>query len=148
MALAAASMTRMNRLERWGSRFALGGLLCLASAPATAAPDDAGRARVEASATVPNPELADAGLERKVEALLAQMTLAEKVGQMVQFPASRAVVGPEIAGQNYEAMIAVGEIGALNVADLKRANAYQHSLPVVQYIYQGLGLTGGAGQEP
>ena len=90
----------------------MGGALILLSAAA-------------AWAQVPNPELVDPALQRKVEALLSRMTLEEKVGQMVQFPATNALVGPRLAGQDFEPMIAAGQIGALNVSDAKRANAYQ-----------------------
>lgn len=74
---------------------------------------------------IPNRELADKALNKKVDALLAKMTLEEKVGQMVQFTANSAPVGPDLGRQSFEPLIANGEIGALNVANLKRATEFQ-----------------------
>jgi beta-glucosidase len=79
-----------------------------------------------ASAFVPNPQLTDPALNKKVDALLAKMTLEEKVGQLVQF-SSGTPTGPGTGRQSYDAMIAAGQVGALlNVADAKQANAFQH----------------------
>ncbi len=76
-------------------------------------------------APVPNAQLLDKSLNKKVNALLAKMTLEEKVGQLVQF-SSGAPTGPGTGRQSYDAMIAAGEVGALlNVADPKKANAFQ-----------------------
>lgn len=73
----------------------------------------------------PNPELTGKELNRRVDALLARMTLEEKVGQLVQFSAG-APTGPGTGRESYDAMIAQGEVGSLlNVADAKKANAYQ-----------------------
>ncbi|MHB1673056.1 MAG: glycoside hydrolase family 3 N-terminal domain-containing protein [Acidobacteriaceae bacterium] len=78
-----------------------------------------------AAAFVPNPQLTDAALNKKVDALLAKMTLEEKVGQLVQF-SSGAPTGPGTGRQSYDDMIAAGQVGALlNVADAKKANAFQ-----------------------
>jgi beta-glucosidase len=77
-------------------------------------------------AHAPNPQLLDETLNKKVNALLAKMTLEEKVGQLVQF-SSGAPTGPGTGRQSYDAMIAAGQVGALlNVADPKKANAFQH----------------------
>jgi beta-glucosidase len=74
----------------------------------------------------PNAQLVDKSLNKKVNALLAKMTLEEKVGQLVQF-SSGAPTGPGTGRQGYDAMIASGQVGALlNVADAKKANAFQH----------------------
>jgi beta-glucosidase len=74
----------------------------------------------------PNAQLIDKTLNKKVNALLAKMTLEEKVGQLVQF-SSGAPTGPGTGRQSYNAMIAAGEVGSLlNVADPKKANAFQH----------------------
>ncbi|MHB1958133.1 MAG: beta-glucosidase BglX [Acidobacteriaceae bacterium] len=79
-----------------------------------------------ASAFVPNPQLTDPALNKKVDALLAKMTLEEKVGQLVQF-SSGTPTGPGTGRQSYDAMIAAGQVGALlNVANAKQANAFQH----------------------
>ena len=78
------------------------------------------------NSSVPNPQLTDPALNKKVDALLAKMTLEEKVGQLVQF-SSGTPTGPGTGRQSYDAMIAVGDVGALlNVADPKKANAFQH----------------------
>src|SRR6185437_12551184 len=75
---------------------------------------------------IPNAQLADKALNKKVEALLAKMTLEEKVGQLVQFSSGEAT-GPGTGRQGYDTMIAAGEVGSLlNVADAKKANAFQH----------------------
>lgn len=74
---------------------------------------------------VPNPQLTDPALNKKVDALLSKMTLAEKVGQLVQF-SSGTPTGPGTQRQGYDQMIAAGEVGAmLNVADPHKANAFQ-----------------------
>ena len=78
------------------------------------------------NSSVPNPQLTDPALNKKVDALLAKMTLEEKVGQLVQF-SSGTPTGPGTGRQGYDAMIAAGDVGALlNVADPKKANAFQH----------------------
>ncbi|MGO8718366.1 MAG: beta-glucosidase BglX [Acidobacteriaceae bacterium] len=74
---------------------------------------------------VPNPQLTDPALNKKVDALLAKMTLEEKVGQLVQF-SSGTPTGPGTGRQSYDAMIAAGQVGSLlNVTDPKKANAFQ-----------------------
>jgi len=74
----------------------------------------------------PNPQLTDKELNKKVNALLAKMTLDEKVGQLVQF-SSGAPTGPGTGRASYDAMIAAGQVGSLlNVADAKKANTFQH----------------------
>ena len=68
-----------------------------------------------AAAAQPNPA-AETG-ERRVEALLARMTLAEKVGQLVQYPSDT----PDLA-----ARVGRGEVGAvLNVTGAAAVNALQ-----------------------
>ncbi len=75
---------------------------------------------------VPNAQLTDKALNKKVDALLAKMTLEEKVGQLVQF-SSGAPTGPGTGREGYDAMIAAGQVGSLlNVSDPKKANAFQH----------------------
>lgn len=75
---------------------------------------------------VPNPQLTDPALNKKVDALLQKMTLEEKVGQLVQFSVG-APTGPGTGRQSYDDMIAAGQVGALlNVVDPKKANEYQH----------------------
>ncbi len=75
---------------------------------------------------VPNPQLTDPALNKKVEALLQKMTLEEKVGQLVQFSVGTPT-GPGTGRQSYDDMIAAGQVGALlNVVDPKTANKFQH----------------------
>ena len=79
-----------------------------------------------ASIPVPNSQLTEKALNKRVDALLSKMTLEEKVGQLVQF-SSGAPTGPGTGRENYDTMIAAGQVGSLlNVADAKKANAFQH----------------------
>lgn len=81
---------------------------------------------IASNAPAPNAELTDKSLNKKVNALLSQMTLEEKIGQLVQF-SSGAPTGPGTGRQGYDTMIAAGQVGSLlNVADPKKANAFQH----------------------
>lgn len=81
---------------------------------------------VASAPAVPNTQLTDKDLNKKVDALLSKMTLEEKVGQLVQF-SSGAPTGPGTGRENYDTMIANGQVGSLlNVADAKKANAFQH----------------------
>lgn len=69
--------------------------------------------------------LADGAVERKVEDLLKQMTLEEKVGQLVQYSAGTPT-GPGTGRSDYQAMIAKGLVGSLfNLEDERAANRYQ-----------------------
>jgi len=78
------------------------------------------------STFVPNPQLTDPALNKKVDALLDKMTLEEKVGQLVQFSIGTPT-GPGTGRQSYDDMIAAGQVGALlNVVDAKQANKFQH----------------------
>jgi len=70
--------------------------------------------------------LADPTIEKKVDALLKQMTLEEKVGQLVQYSVGTAT-GPGTGRDRYDDMVEKGEVGSLyNLADVKAANYYQH----------------------
>lgn len=65
-------------------------------------------------------------LERKVEALLKQMTLAEKVGQLNQYSYGTPT-GPGTGRSKVEESIQRGEIGSfLNVTDPALSNRLQH----------------------
>ncbi|MBV9572941.1 MAG: glycoside hydrolase family 3 C-terminal domain-containing protein [Acidobacteriales bacterium] len=69
--------------------------------------------------------IADPRLDVRVESILKRMTVAEKVGQLVQYSAGQAT-GPGTGRTDYETMIARGEIGALlNVNDPHQINSYQ-----------------------
>jgi beta-glucosidase len=64
-------------------------------------------------------------IESKVNALLKQMTLEEKVGQLNQYSAG-APTGPGTGRSDYVEMISKGEIGSLfNVKGAKDTNAFQ-----------------------
>ena len=68
----------------------------------------------------------DPSLDAKVENLLRQMTLEEKVGQLVQYSPGQAT-GPGAGRSDYKELIAGGQIGALfNVTTAKETNAFQH----------------------
>src|SRR6266481_2860329 len=67
----------------------------------------------------------DPVLNAKVESLLRKMTLAEKIGQLVQYSAGQPT-GPGTGRTDYNDMIAKGEIGALfNISTAKETNAFQ-----------------------
>ncbi|HWY20506.1 MAG TPA: glycoside hydrolase family 3 N-terminal domain-containing protein, partial [Candidatus Acidoferrum sp.] len=67
----------------------------------------------------------DPSLDAKVENLLRQMTLEEKVGQLVQYSPGQAT-GPGAGRSDYKELIADGQIGALfNVTTAKETNAFQ-----------------------
>ena len=89
-----------------------------------------------------NAQLAAPAIERKVDALLKQMTLDEKLGQLVQYSdsgynealtAEEATAGPgknPTAHQNVDAMalVAAGKLGSLlNTVGQARTNALQHA---------------------
>jgi len=89
-----------------------------------------------------NPQLVSPELERKVNALLAKMTLEEKLGQLVQYNTVGATSATVAAGQgadlaanpeaNYHLdpmqLAATGRMGSmLNVTGAARINAYQHA---------------------
>jgi len=78
-----------------------------------------------------NPQLAEQAISIKVEALLSKMTLREKVGQLAQYSAG-VPAGPGTGRQDYDTMIANGDIGAMvnegdahTTFDLKKTNAFQ-----------------------
>jgi beta-glucosidase len=78
------------------------------------------------SAAVPNAQLASKDLNAKVEALLKQMTLEEKIGQTVQYSAGFAT-GPEGSKMSYDELTQKGALGSmLNVYGAERTNHYQH----------------------
>jgi hypothetical protein len=71
--------------------------------------------------------LSDASVERKIEALLKQMTLEEKVGQLVQYSVGTPT-GPGTGRTGYPEMIASGEVGALfNLENVQQVNLFQHA---------------------
>lgn len=67
----------------------------------------------------------DSQREAQIDSLLKEMTLEEKVGQLVQYSAGQPT-GPGTGRSDYEEMIAHGQIGSLfNVLDPHQINAYQ-----------------------
>jgi beta-glucosidase len=69
--------------------------------------------------------IADPKLDARVESILQQMTLEEKVGQLVQYSAGQPT-GPGTGRTDYDDMIARGQIGSLfNVIDPHEINKYQ-----------------------
>jgi beta-glucosidase len=75
---------------------------------------------------VPNAQLANHDLNARVEKLLKQMTLEEKVGQTVQYSAGFAT-GPAGAKLSYDELTQQGKLGSmLNVYGADKTNHYQH----------------------
>jgi beta-glucosidase len=78
------------------------------------------------TAPASNAQLASPELNARVEALLKQMTLDEKVGQLAQFSAGYAS-GPNASNLRYEELAARGEVGSfLNLVTAEATNHYQH----------------------
>ena len=74
----------------------------------------------------PNAQLAAHDLNAKVEALLKQMTLDERIGQTVQYSAGFAT-GPAGAKLSYDELTQQGKIGSMiNVYGAEKTNHYQH----------------------
>ncbi len=70
--------------------------------------------------------LAEPSIEKKVDALLHQMTLDEKIGQLVQYSVG-SPTGPGTGRSGYSEMVAKGQVGSLyNLGSLQSANSYQH----------------------
>lgn len=66
----------------------------------------------------------DPAIEKKIDSLLKQMTLEEKVGQINQYSAG-SPTGPGTGRGNYEDMVAKGEVGSLFNITGDKLNAYQ-----------------------
>ena len=67
----------------------------------------------------------DSQVESKIDALLKQMTLEEKVGQLVTYSAG-APTGPGTGRTDYKEMIAKGQLGSLfNITGADQTNAMQ-----------------------
>jgi beta-glucosidase len=77
-------------------------------------------------ALIPNKQLADPALNARVEALLAKMTLSEKIGQLTQYTGG-LMTGPDALHLDFDTLIAQGQVGSLfNVVGAKETNRYQH----------------------
>jgi beta-glucosidase len=73
-----------------------------------------------------NAQLAGKEVNTRVEALLKQMTLNEKIGQLVQYAAGYAT-GPNASNLKYDEVAAHGQVGSfLNVVGAEATNHYQH----------------------
>ena len=69
--------------------------------------------------------LANPEIERRIDVLLRQMTLAEKIGQLTQYSAG-APTGPGTGRAGYSDQVAQGEIGSfLNLSGAAQTNALQ-----------------------
>jgi beta-glucosidase len=76
--------------------------------------------------TPSNAQLAEKKLNVRVDALLRQMTLQEKIGQLTQYSAG-APTGPGTGRDDEATMVAKGEVGSLlNAVGAEKANRYQH----------------------
>ena len=72
------------------------------------------------------PALSEPSVEKKIDELLHNMTLEEKVGQLVQYSAGQPT-GPGTGRTDYDDMIRKGEVGALfNITTARQVNAFQH----------------------
>jgi len=81
---------------------------------------------VAAQTASPKAQINDPALDARIDAVLRQMTLEEKVGQLVQYSAGQPT-GPGTGRSDYEEMIGRGQIGSLfNVVDPHQINTYQH----------------------
>jgi len=75
---------------------------------------------------VPNAQLVGKELNARVEKLLKQMTLEEKIGQTVQYSAGFST-GPAGAKVSYDELTEQGKVGSmLNVYGAEKTNHYQH----------------------
>ena len=100
-------------------------LLCLLSAAVAIFPLAAGTPSPAQSRPIPNPQLASPELNKRVESLLKQMTLDEKIGQLVQYSAGFAT-GPNGSKLSYEELTRQGKIGSfLNLTDPEKSNPLQ-----------------------
>src|SRR5690349_17096469 len=72
-----------------------------------------------------NEQLAGGGIQRRVEALLARMTLEEKVGQLAQYSVGTPT-GPGTGRSDYETLVRAGAVGSMfNVVGAQETNRYQ-----------------------
>ena len=102
----------LRRSARWSSFFSFAMIAAL-SAVAQVAPR-------------PNAQLASKEVNARVDALLKQMTLDEKIGQLVQVSAGFAT-GPGASNLRYDELAAGGQVGSyLNVTGAEATNHYQH----------------------
>jgi len=85
-----------------------------------------GQSAASTARPIPNPQLNNRDLNARVEKLLKQMTLEEKIGQTVQYSAGFAT-GPAGAKVSYDELTEKGAMGSmLNVYGAEKTNHYQH----------------------
>ncbi len=107
------------------SRYRGNAVLTLIVAGASLLSSPFSQAQAPAPAHSPSSELNDPKIEAKVDSVLRQMTLEEKVGQLVQYSAGQPT-GPGTGRTDYEEMIAKEQVGSfLNVNEPRLINAYQ-----------------------
>jgi len=116
------NVTARSRTSAAGA-FVLTLLLALNAAPSPAQ-SAAGKA---SPAKSPRPSaLTSPALEKRVNSLLAKMTLDEKIGQLVQYSAG-AATGPTSGRTDDRDMIRKGQVGSLfNVTSARATNELQH----------------------
>ena len=84
-------------------------------------PAVSGQGRAASATPLDSPDL-----EKKVNELLAKMTLEDKIGQLVQYSAGQAT-GPSSGRTDDRDMIRKGQVGSLfNVTGARETNALQH----------------------
>jgi beta-glucosidase len=77
------------------------------------------------SHSAPNAQLASKEVNARVESLVKQMTLDEKIGQLVSYSAGFAT-GPAASNLTYDELVAKGQVGSmLNVVGADKTNHYQ-----------------------
>jgi beta-glucosidase len=77
------------------------------------------------SRQAPNQQLASKQLNARVEALLKQMTLDEKVGQLAQYSVDSAT-GPGASNLKYDELAAKGQVGSMqSLVSAEATNRYQ-----------------------
>lgn len=110
------------------SAFLLLAMLCLyLGLPAVPAqtPKAPAVSKVPAKTSSQN-QLSPPAIEKRVDALLAKMTLEEKIGQLVQYSAG-AATGPTSGRTDDKDMIRKGQVGSLfNVTGARATNELQH----------------------
>jgi beta-glucosidase len=110
------------------SAFLLPAMLCLyLGLPAVPAqtPKAPAVSKVPAKTSSQN-QLSPPAIEKRVDALLAKMTLEEKIGQLVQYSAG-AATGPTSGRTDDKDMIRKGQVGSLfNVTGARATNELQH----------------------
>jgi beta-glucosidase len=114
-------------LNPWGRRACalLLSVLCAVSGSSSLSAQAVAPASTVTRSSASETGIADPRLDARVESILHNMTLEEKIGQLVQYSAGQPT-GPGTGRTDYKDMIAQGQIGALlNVIDTPLINEYQ-----------------------